>query len=115
MCHGLRRGESRALRRMVEAGLSAEPRRKESNRAWFRRPGLFVLFEGAMNEELLEILDRAAATPPFERLLSAPSGRRVFHAAPPGHAFVAAALARALDSPVLLVAADPRAAGELAA
>jgi len=69
----------------------------------------------AMNDELLEILDRAAASAPFERLLSAPSGRRVFHAAPPGHAFVAATLARALDTPVLLVAADPRSAGELAA
>src|SRR5205823_4904869 len=69
----------------------------------------------AMNDELLEILDRAAASAPFERLLSAPSGRRVFHAAPPGHAFVAATLARALGSPVLLVAADPRSAGELAA
>src|SRR6266542_4029901 len=68
-----------------------------------------------MSEELLEILDRAGASGPFERLLSAPAGRRVFHAAPPGHAFVAAALARALDSPVLLVAADPRSAGELAA
>ncbi len=68
-----------------------------------------------MTDELLEVLDRAAASAPFERLLSAPSGRRVFHAAPPGHAFVAAALARALDAPVLLVAADPRSAGELAA
>jgi transcription-repair coupling factor (superfamily II helicase) len=65
-----------------------------------------------MSKELTEILDAAAATAPFERLLG--GGARLLHAPAPGHAFTAAVLARALNGPVLTVAADPRAADELA-
>jgi transcription-repair coupling factor (superfamily II helicase) len=67
------------------------------------------------NVSLTDILDEAAKTATFERLLGAAAGpRRVFHATGPGHAFVTAVLARALDSAVLAVGADPRAAGDLA-
>ncbi len=68
-----------------------------------------------METNLLDILDEAAATAPFERLLASVAPRRVFHAAGPGHAFVGAVLARALDAPVLVLGPDARAAGELAA
>src|SRR5438094_10498447 len=62
------------------------------------RTGLFVLWKGSLLS-LTDILDEAAQTPPFERLLGAVAGpRRVFHAAGPGHAFVAAVLARTLDT-----------------
>jgi transcription-repair coupling factor (superfamily II helicase) len=66
-----------------------------------------------MRRELTEILDDAAATAPFERLLG--GGGRTVHVPAAGHPFAAAVLARALNAPVLAVAADPRAADELAA
>jgi len=64
---------------------------------------------------LTDILDDAAHTAPFERLLAESAPRRVFHAAGPGHAFVMAVLARTLDTAILTVAPDPRAATDLAA
>jgi transcription-repair coupling factor (superfamily II helicase) len=65
-------------------------------------------------DDSLRILDRAAASSPFARLLAA-SGRRVAHADPAGHPFAVAALARALDVPVLALAPDGRSAEEVAA
>jgi transcription-repair coupling factor (superfamily II helicase) len=65
--------------------------------------------------DLLAVLDRAAATAPFERLLGGGSKVRSASASVPGHAFAAAVLARALDLPVLLVGPDPRSADALAA
>jgi transcription-repair coupling factor (superfamily II helicase) len=66
-------------------------------------------------EDLTEILDEATRSGPFERLLAAPGPVRRAHAAAPGHAFVAAALARAIDAPVLAIGHDSRAADALAA
>ncbi len=60
------------------------------------------------------LLDEAAASAPFERLLGARASMRFVSAAGAGHAFVAATLARALDAPVLLLGHDPRAANVLA-
>jgi transcription-repair coupling factor (superfamily II helicase) len=65
--------------------------------------------------ELDRMIEEAASSEPFERLLAAPGPARVARAAGPGHPFVAAVLARALDSPVLALAHDPRAADALAA
>jgi transcription-repair coupling factor (superfamily II helicase) len=65
-------------------------------------------------EETLKILDEAAETAPFVRLLASAGPRRSAHAAPSGHPFVAAVLARALDGPVLALAPDPRAADDVA-
>jgi transcription-repair coupling factor (superfamily II helicase) len=65
--------------------------------------------------ELDRILEDAASSEPFGRLLASPGPVRVGRASAPGHAFVAAALARALDAPVVVLAHDPRAADALAA
>ena len=65
-----------------------------------------------MTDDLRKILDDAGATAPFERLLGSRGG--VAHAPAPAHGFAAAVLARAIDAPVLMVAADPRASEELA-
>src|SRR5437899_2028371 len=67
------------------------------------------------SEDIGRILDRAASTAPFERLLAGRDPVRAAHAADAGHAFAAAVLAHALAGPVLLVAPDPRAAESLAA
>jgi len=67
------------------------------------------------NEQLEEILDEAAASSPFQRLLAAPGPVREAHAEPQGHAFTAAVLARALEGPVLLLGHDPRVSETLAA
>ena len=61
------------------------------------------------------ILDRVADSPPIRRLLAAPGPVRTAIAAVSGHPLVAAALARALEAPVLAVAHEPRAAESLAA
>jgi transcription-repair coupling factor (superfamily II helicase) len=61
------------------------------------------------------ILDLAAASEPFGRLLSARARARVAQAAASGHGFVAAVLAHAVEAPVLLLGPDPRAADSLAA
>jgi transcription-repair coupling factor (superfamily II helicase) len=66
-------------------------------------------------EQLDRILEGTASSEPFERLLASPGPVRVGRAAAPGHAFVAAALSRALDAPVVVLAHDPRAADALAA
>jgi transcription-repair coupling factor (superfamily II helicase) len=66
-------------------------------------------------DELDRILEGAATSQPFERVLASPGPVRVGRAAAPGHAFVAAALARALDAPVVVLGHDPRAADALAA
>ncbi|HEY3208572.1 MAG TPA: transcription-repair coupling factor [Actinomycetota bacterium] len=68
-----------------------------------------------MNEELNRILKEAAAAAPFQRLLAASGPVRVAHAPAPGHGFAAAVLAHALDSPVLVLAHEPRAADVVAA
>ncbi len=68
-----------------------------------------------MNEALTEVLDEAAGTGPFQRLLAAPGPVRTARAASPGHAFAVAVLARTLDAPVLVVGHDPRASDALAA
>jgi transcription-repair coupling factor (superfamily II helicase) len=65
-------------------------------------------------DEALKLLEEAAASAPFARLLAATGGRRVAHAAPPGHPFAAAVLAHALDVPVLTLAPDPRSADDVA-
>jgi transcription-repair coupling factor (superfamily II helicase) len=69
---------------------------------------------GMESSATLEVLDQAASSAPFARLLAATGGRRVAHAALPVHPFVAAVLARALDAPVLTVAPDPRSADDVA-
>jgi transcription-repair coupling factor (superfamily II helicase) len=66
-------------------------------------------------EELKQILDQAAASGPFGRLLAASGPVRRAQAATSGQPFVAAALAHALDAPILAIAHDPRAAEEVAA
>jgi transcription-repair coupling factor (superfamily II helicase) len=91
-------------------------RKLASGPAWFGEPGLFALGEGtALTNEFERILDDAAGSAAFERLLGGASDRRVVHASEPGHAFAAAVLARALDVPVLALAPDPRGAETLAA
>src|SRR5204862_4839824 len=67
------------------------------------------------NEELRQVLDEAAGSEPFGRLLAASGPVRRARAAPPGQPFVAAVLAHALDAPVLVLAHDPRAAEEVVA
>src|SRR5437762_2688237 len=64
-------------------------------------------------DETLKLLDEAADTTPFARLLATAGPRRLAHAAQPGHPFAAAVLARALDAPVLALAADPRSADDV--
>jgi transcription-repair coupling factor (superfamily II helicase) len=70
--------------------------------------------EPAESISTVDILTEAAGTAPFQRLLAAPGLVRVAEVAAPGHAFVAAVLARVLEAPVLLLAADPRSAEALA-
>jgi transcription-repair coupling factor (superfamily II helicase) len=70
---------------------------------------------GVGREELKEVLEEAIGSGPFERLLAAPGPVRAAHAATPGHAFVAAALATAIEAPVLAIGHDPHAADVLAA
>jgi transcription-repair coupling factor (superfamily II helicase) len=60
------------------------------------------------------VLDAAAASRPFQRLLAA-AGARTAHAPTAAHAFAAAVLAHALEAPILAVAHDPLAADALAA
>jgi transcription-repair coupling factor (superfamily II helicase) len=67
-----------------------------------------------VSAELENLLDEAAATGPFQRLLAAGGPVREARAAGPGHAFVAALLARTVEAPVLALAPDPRAADALA-
>ena len=64
---------------------------------------------------MLEILDRAAMSSPFQRLIAAPGPVRSAHSPWAGQGFAVAVLARALDVPVLAIAPDPRAADALAA
>jgi len=68
-----------------------------------------------LTDQIARILEEAAAAEPFRRLLASRGPVRVAHAPWPGQAFAVAALARALDAPVLALAADPRAAEALAA
>ena len=65
--------------------------------------------------DLREILEQVTRSGPFERLLAASGPVRRAHAAAPGHAFVAATLARAIEAPVLAIAHDPHAADVVAA
>ena len=64
--------------------------------------------------DLREILEAAARTEPFERLLAAPSRLRRVAVAGAGEAFAAAVLAHALEVPVLALTYEPRAADALA-
>jgi transcription-repair coupling factor (superfamily II helicase) len=66
-------------------------------------------------DELDRILEEAATAVPFQRLLAAPGPARVAHAPAPGHGFSAAVVARALDSTVLVLTHEPRAADVVAA
>ena len=68
----------------------------------------------AVTEELEALLDEAAATGPVQRLLASPDPVREARGAGPGHAFIAALLARTLEAPVLALGHDPRAADALA-
>src|SRR6266511_3499191 len=68
-----------------------------------------------MSEELDRILKEAANAGPFQRLLAAPGPSRVAQAPAAGHGFAAAVLAQALESPVLVLAHEPRAADMVAA
>jgi transcription-repair coupling factor (superfamily II helicase) len=68
-----------------------------------------------MSEQLDQILKEVATTGPFQRMLGAPGPVRVAHAPAPGHGFVAGVLAQVLDSPVLVLAHEPRAADVVAA
>src|SRR6266508_1457689 len=68
-----------------------------------------------VEQTLTDILEDAAGSAPFERLLASGSARRMFHAAAPAHAFAVAVLARALGGPVLALSADPRASEAMAA
>ncbi|HEX8100423.1 MAG TPA: transcription-repair coupling factor [Actinomycetota bacterium] len=68
-----------------------------------------------MSVDLENVLEEAAASPAFERLLGASGAVRVARADSPGHPFVAAVLAWALKSPVLLLAPDGRSAESSAA
>ncbi|HYV00768.1 MAG TPA: CarD family transcriptional regulator, partial [Actinomycetota bacterium] len=68
-----------------------------------------------MSEELDRILKEAANAGPFQRLLAAPGPSRVAQAPAAGHGFAAAVLAQALESPVLVLAHEPRAADTVAA
>jgi transcription-repair coupling factor (superfamily II helicase) len=63
-----------------------------------------------VNIELDEILGRAAASAPFERLLAAHGRTVTASGAAAGHPFAVAVLAHALDAPVLALAPDPRSA-----
>jgi transcription-repair coupling factor (superfamily II helicase) len=64
--------------------------------------------------ELATLLDDLIGSEPFERLLLE-RARPIVARAEAGHDFVAAAIARALDAPVLVVAPGPREAEALAA
>jgi transcription-repair coupling factor (superfamily II helicase) len=67
-----------------------------------------------VNEEFDRILKEAEAAGPFQRLLASATEARVAHSPVPGHGFAAAVLAHALESPVLALAHEPRAADLLA-
>ena len=84
-------------------------------------PGLFVLSEAGGMEEvredrrgLVDLLDQAANSAAFERLLSAAGPIRVGRADAAGHAFASAALAHALRAPVLVLSPDGRSAERVA-
>lgn len=64
---------------------------------------------------LKEVLVEAAASEPLGRLLAAAGPVRRAQAAAAGQPFIAVVLAEALDTPVLVLAHDPRAAEEVAA
>ncbi len=68
-----------------------------------------------VSQERTEVLERAASSAPFQRLLAAPGPIRSGVSAAAGHPFVAAVLAHALDAPVLVVTYEPRAADVVAA
>jgi transcription-repair coupling factor (superfamily II helicase) len=70
---------------------------------------------GMAERDLRDVLQAAAASEPFGRLLAAPGPIRRAKAASPGQPFVAAVLSQALNAPVLAVAHDPRAAEQVAA
>ena len=61
-----------------------------------------------------ELLQPLIRSEPFQALLASP-GRRLARTEGPGHPYVAAALAAAVDAPVLVVAPGPREAERLAA
>jgi transcription-repair coupling factor (superfamily II helicase) len=65
--------------------------------------------------DLTQILDAAAASAPFQRLLASRERDRVAQAPVAAHAFAVAVLAHALEAPVLVVAHDPQASEALAA
>ena len=67
-----------------------------------------------MDETLRDLVDEAAASGPFQRLLAEPGPVVEARVAGPGHAFVAALLAHTVERPVLALALDPRAADALA-
>jgi transcription-repair coupling factor (superfamily II helicase) len=64
---------------------------------------------------VVRILEEAAAAAPFRRLLGAAGPVRTGVVTGAGQPFVAAALAQAMDAPVLVVALDPRLAESFAA
>ena len=68
-----------------------------------------------VREQLLEVVERAARSAPFERLLAAPGLVRTARADAAGHPFAAAVLARALHSPVLVLSPDGRTSDRVAA
>ncbi len=65
--------------------------------------------------ELRTLLEEAASSEPFGRLMASRASLHVVSAPAAGHAFAAAVAATALEAPVLLLAADPRSADSLAA
>ena len=65
-------------------------------------------------EQLFNVLDQAADTPAFERVLGAPGPVRTAKADAAAHPFAAAVLARALKAPALVLAPDGRVADRVA-
>ena len=61
-----------------------------------------------------DVLATASATGPFQRLLAASGRVRAAEVPAPGHGFVAAVLAHVLESPIVVLAHDPRAADAIA-
>ncbi|HMC36346.1 MAG TPA: transcription-repair coupling factor [Actinomycetota bacterium] len=61
-----------------------------------------------------DVLATASATGPFQRLLAASGPVRAAEVPAPGHGFVAAVLAHVLESPIVVLAHDPRAADAIA-
>jgi transcription-repair coupling factor (superfamily II helicase) len=66
-------------------------------------------------DDLLAVLDQAASSAPFERLLSSRERVHLAHAPPAGQPFAAAVLTRVLDAPVLALTHDPPTAEAFAA